>query len=294
MKSIAGSTRSRRSAKKFDDKRLEKAGYLLTHTYNYTSPQGHLLYQSLCYRHRYVKTKKHFVLRHEDPDLANEWIFGSNDLKVVYRWQALTAAPDADVYFTEGEKDSDRLANLGLVATTVAGQNWSQEAAEALRGRNVYILEDNDREGRANAQASAEALRHFAKKITIVTLSDLPHKGDVSDWLDAGHTKEELIEACQASPQWGAVPMINVWDLDGVNVPFQAWSVPDRIPLGHTALFSGEGAAGKSYIQLQQCCAHALGVRWLDSEVQGARLVHRRRRRQRHHSSPPRPHLEAS
>jgi RecA-family ATPase len=39
--------------------------------------------------------------------------------------------------------------------------------------------------------------------------------------------------------------------------------VPDRIPIGYTTLFSGEGAAGKSLIQLQQCCATALGTNWL-------------------------------
>jgi RecA-family ATPase len=256
----------------FDVKKLEKAGYRLTATYNYTSPEGHLLYQSLCYRHRHVKAKKHFVLRHEDPDVPDEWLFGSNDLKVLYRWQALCAAPDAVVYFCEGEKDAERLAALGLVACTVAGQNWSQEAAEALRGRHVCILEDNDKEGRANAVASAEALRFFARSIRIVSLPDLPHKGDVSDWLDAGHTKEELIAICEATPADG-VKLFNIWELDDVDIPIQRWSVPDRIPCGYTTLFSGEGAAGKNLIQLQQCVATALGFNWLGVSPRQGRAV---------------------
>ena len=79
------------------------------------------------------------------------WVFGSGGLKVVYRWPDLDANPDANVYLCEGEKDADRLASLGLVATTVAGQNWSEAAAEALRGRTVYIFEDNDKAGRENS-----------------------------------------------------------------------------------------------------------------------------------------------
>ena len=46
-------------------------------------------------------------------------------------------------------------------------------------------------------------------------------------------------------------------------VPDYEWSVPDRIPLRQTALFSSEGAVGKSIVQLHLCAAHALGKDWL-------------------------------
>jgi RecA-family ATPase len=172
----------------------------------------------------------------------------------------------------EGEKDADRLASLGLVATTVAGQNWSEAAAEALRGRTVYILEDNDKAGRENSAASATAMMEMAKEIHIVRLPDLNHKEDVSDWLNAGHTKEELIDVCRTTPIWG-VALFNIWDLDGVDVPVQIWSVPDRIPIGSTTLFSGEGAAGKSLIELQAGVAHALDVNWLGNSVRPGRAL---------------------
>ena len=57
-----------------------------------------------------------------------------------------------------------------------------------------------------------------------------------------------------------------------MDVPVQNWAVPDRIPIGYTTLFSGEGAAGKSLIQLQGGVAHALDVNWLGTSCNlGAR-----------------------
>ena len=56
--------------------------------------------------------------------------------------------------------------------------------------------------------------------------------------------------------------MINVWDFDGVEVPVQSWAVQDRIPTGHTTLFSGEGAVGKSLLTLHLLAAAALGRDW--------------------------------
>jgi RecA-family ATPase len=84
-----------------------------------------------------------------------------------------------------------------------------------------------------------------------------------------------------------ALPYINMatWDIDPV--PEQEWGVFGRYPLHQTALLSGEGAAGKSTLQLQLCAAHVLGADWLgtlpeqgpalfiDAEDDG-NLIHRR------------------
>ncbi|MEI4927616.1 AAA family ATPase, partial [Klebsiella pneumoniae] len=46
-------------------------------------------------------------------------------------------------------------------------------------------------------------------------------------------------------------------------VPKPDWTVHERIPRRQVALFSGEGAMGKSTLLLQLACAHALGRDWL-------------------------------
>ena len=41
--------------------------------------------------------------------------------RVLYRLPELLARPDEPVYVVEGEKDADRLASMGLLATTNSG-----------------------------------------------------------------------------------------------------------------------------------------------------------------------------
>ena len=116
---------------------------------------------------------------------------------MLYRWPELLKYPDGTVFFCEGEKDADRVAALGYCATTVAAGKWTEECVTALAGRDVIILEDNDNAGRAKALATAQALHGTAKTIRIVSLPDLPDKGDVSDWLDADPRRaEKLADVC--------------------------------------------------------------------------------------------------
>ena len=68
-------------------------------------------------------------------------------------------------------------------------------------------------------------------------------------------------------------PLVDIYGWDGVPVPEQEWAVEDRIPVGHTTLFSAEGAAGKSLIELQRCVAHALELDWLGVKARGGRAL---------------------
>jgi RecA-family ATPase len=83
------------------------------------------------------------------------------------------------------------------------------------------------------------------------------------------------------------LPFINMSNWDNESVPEQEWAVPDRIPLGQTTLFTGEGGYGKSTVQLHLCAAHALGLSWLNTLPEpgpsvffeaedGERTIHRR------------------
>lgn len=53
------------------------------------------------------------------------------------------------------------------------------------------------------------------------------------------------------------------WDAEPC--PPREWAVPDRIPLRQVTLFSGEGAIGKSILELMLCVAHVTGKDWLHS-----------------------------
>jgi RecA-family ATPase len=70
-------------------------------------------------------------------------------------------------------------------------------------------------------------------------------------------------QTAEAEPP--SLPFINMSKWDNEPVPEQQWAVPDRIPLGQTTLFTGEGGYGKSTVQLHLCAAHALGLGWLNT-----------------------------
>ena len=171
--------------KPFSDLHLRKLGYALKQTYTYYGSDGVVLYQSLRYQHRFASGEKTFIQRRpgtEDdfdytPDDIKNWVFGQGAVKVPYRWPELIKYPNADVFVTEGEKDADRLADMDLIATTVAGQKWSEVAAAALKGRNVYILEDNDAAGMANAAAAAEILTPHVESVRNRSVTGAPLPG---------------------------------------------------------------------------------------------------------------------
>lgn len=116
--------------------------------------------------------------------------------RVLYRLPELLAEPEAMVVIVEGEKDVERLRRGGLVATTNPGGagKWKPEYCQSLEDRDVAILPDNDEPGCSHADQVARMLSGVARSVKIVELPDLPEKGDVSDWLDADHSIQELRE----------------------------------------------------------------------------------------------------
>jgi Protein of unknown function (DUF3631) len=69
-----------------------------------------------------------------------------------------------------------------------------------LRGRAVVILPDNDEPGRKHVAKAARHLAGIAAEMRILALPDLPPKGDVSDWLAAGGTREQLLDLAASAP----------------------------------------------------------------------------------------------
>lgn len=165
--------------------------------YDYTDAAGTLLCQSVRYEPKAFKQRR--------PSGDGDWIWNLKGVpRVPYRLPELQGK--TEVYIVEGEKDADRLWALGFPATTNVGGagKWRQEHADELRAagvQNVVILPDNDDPGRAHAEKVARSCQAAGLRVTMLALPDVPPKGDVSDWLNQGHTRGELLALVTAAPR---------------------------------------------------------------------------------------------
>lgn len=197
-------------------------------TYDYCDRDGGLVFQVV--RH----AEKRF--RQRRPDGRGGWANNVNGVtRVPYRLpDLLAAAAGATVFVCEGEKDADALARLGLIATTnpMGAGNWKllDEAAtaEALNGKGVVIVPDNDGPGGAHAEDVARRLHGVAAEVRVLELSGLKEGGDVSDWLDAGGTREALVRLAAETPVWATEPVAA--PVDGSAVTISADIKPGPCP----------------------------------------------------------------
>jgi putative DNA primase/helicase len=195
-------------------------------TYEYKDEAGNVLFQVV--RHE----PKDF--RQRQPKVGGGWDWSVKGVRVVpYRLPELLAEPKRALVVVEGEKDVDNLARIGVLATCNAGGagKWSAEHAKFLQGRNVAVLPDNDDPGRIHAQQVSLTLQGIAASVCVVDLPNLPPKGDVSDWIAAGGTKDALGRLAGAAPVWTPAvvqPWAEIVSFDELNLPeFPIDTLPD-------------------------------------------------------------------
>ncbi|MBS0206769.1 MAG: hypothetical protein JSS49_28170 [Planctomycetes bacterium] len=185
------------------------------------------------------------------PRLPNgKW--GCDGLSLLYRLPELLEVmeenPEDPVFICEGEKDVNRCWNEGLLpATTVrggAGGKWRPEFSQTLAGRDIVIFADNDAPGLQFAHRIAKELYGIAKSVKVVVFNDHPEHGDISDFLDAGGTANEVYDRIEQS---------ELWSPD--SVPEVAWPAESK---------SDRTISG---IELTDLWAARLFVRWFKNDV---------------------------
>lgn len=66
-------------------------------------------------------------------------------------------------------------------------------------------------------------------------------------------------------PQMSPLQWLDMSTWDDEPRPERQWAIPDRVPLNQVGLFSGEGGAGKSIIEMMKDVSHVTGKDWLGS-----------------------------
>jgi AAA domain len=232
-------------------------------TYRYADASGVLLYE--------VQRHEPKDFRQRRPDGRGGWIHALGGVsRVLYRLPELLKYPDATVFVCEGEKDVDRLASENHCATTISGgAKWTREIVAPLKGRDVVVLEDNDDDGRTKALAAAHALHGVAASIRIVSLPDLPDRGDVSDWLNADPARSEtFVDVCIKAKLWTPTDpkpdqkaMFELfWHGKQYDRANRLWLVKDLIPETGTGLLSGQWGTAKTFVALDLAASIVSGV----------------------------------
>lgn len=263
--------------KPFTDHHLTSRGYTFVAGYDYVSADGEVVFE--VWRYHHDTEGKTFIQRR--PDGNDGWFAGRGE-PILYRLPEILDNTTDPVFVVEGEKDADRLASLGFLATTAPQGSWPDDLS-ALAGRKVYVLADNDVPGEKKAAAAAERLQGVST-VTRVDLPGLPDKGDISDWLDAGNTPEDLIALCQSADPLPAndnvptpAPVLSIfdWTVDRFvgEVPSVEYLVDGVIPLGIPGMVSAMGDTGKSYALLELHRRVAFGSSTFAGPVFGGRVV---------------------
>jgi len=165
--------------------------------YNYTDEKGNLLFQVCRFK------PKTFRQPRPNRSKKGQWIWNLKGVeKVPYRLPQIIQAKT--VFLTEGEKDADLLVKLGLTASCnpMGAGKWRDIYNQYFENKQIIILPDNDDQGRKHANQVAKSLYEVAEIIKVVELPGLPKKGDVSDWIKSGHTKDELLSIVKTTAEW--------------------------------------------------------------------------------------------
>lgn len=167
-------------------------------TYDYVDEDGELLYQ--------VCRSPTKTFRQRKSNGNGGWIYNIKGVRrVPYRLPELLAADkNTPVFIVEGEKDVERLRSFGLIATCNSGGagKWLSEFNSFFCGRDLVLLPDNDSSGRDHSGKIAGQLQSIARSVKIIELPSLPPKGDVSDWLEDGNSKNDLLELVEGTEDW--------------------------------------------------------------------------------------------
>lgn len=229
--------RSTKRTSKMNEKRIAA-------TYDYHSESGELLFQAVRYE------PKEFSLR--QPDGKGGWIKNIQGVETVPYNLPQVITSDT-VYFCEGEKDCESLKKWGLTATTnpMGAGKWKDTYNRYFKDKNVIILPDNDKPGKDHAEQVARNLSGTAHYIKIVTLPELPDKGDVSDWIQSGHTREELQLLIATTPECKPLSFLRS-GLELQQMTFEvSWLIDKLIPENAVTLLHGAGGSGKTYLAMQ-------------------------------------------
>lgn len=136
----------------------------------------------------------------KDNPLSKKFRFDFGNRATLFNIQALINYEKFNfIFLCEGEPDAIRLDQEGLLAIcgTAGVATFKDEWAEKLRGKNVFILFDNDEEGIKGVEKVAQQLLSTKANPRIVNLPESVK--DVCEFFAKGQAKADLLKLLKSS-----------------------------------------------------------------------------------------------
>ena len=164
--------------------------------------------------------------------------------------------PDRRIYLKALRWSDAEIGRRGTIFAMIRRYAGNGLDAEEWLKAQGFVGEKIDENDRARWGGPGEILRHARpKQFTERMKTKYSRDAD-------GHAKPD--EAAADTP----LPFVNMSSWDSEEPPPREWAVRDRFPVDQVTLFSGEGSAGKSTIELQRAFAHSLARDWLHTMPQ--------------------------
>lgn len=252
--------------------------------YDYIDENGEVRYQVLRYE------PKTFRQRSRGSD--GQWRNSMDGVEALpYHLPDIISRQTEALFIVEGEKACDALRKTGLLVTTNHGGagNWKPELDKWFANRQIVILPDNDEPGRNHGLKVARRLSDLAAAIKIVELPGLGPKGDVFDWLQSGHTRQELRELVKTTEKYdpdnqeSEIEIVeeeqpDIYELltaeQAMTQPPVSFLIDGLIPKRSLAMLYGAPGAGKSFIALDMALAIAHGRQWRSKTAEAGGVIY--------------------
>jgi RecA-family ATPase len=176
------------------------------------------------------------------------------------------------IVIAEGERKADKIARLGLPATSIPRAK-DAKFAEYFDGADVVIAVDNDDAGRKRAQWLCEQLYCRAKRIRLLAIPGLAEGEDVEDWIDRGGTLPRLLELAYSAKEWQPPPPSEpekpptvlpatktAAQWVGRSFKDRRYIAPNFLPFREVSLLNGHGGTMKTQLAMQLAIAVLLGT----------------------------------
>lgn len=176
------------------------------------------------------------------------------------------------VVLCEGEPDAMRLwqEKIPAVTSTSGVTTFSEELAEPLRGKTVYIALDTDEAGQNEIRKYFEVLAKVSAKPLAITLP--PEYKDISEFFSKGGSKdffEILMDEAQTQEEWElahepeTIKLESNKSLLADNISQEKWLMDRILPYEGFCFIAGPEACGKSFYTLGIAQSVAYGTPWL-------------------------------